>query len=71
MGMERLESICARLVASDATPHAGPSSIARSLSGQRIVRAPLAELADAARTRAWVHPPSDHGNAVDVLPALE
>jgi uroporphyrin-III C-methyltransferase/precorrin-2 dehydrogenase/sirohydrochlorin ferrochelatase len=73
MGMERLESICARLVAHGRNA-ATPAAVVHraTLPGQRIVRAPLFELADAART-AGVGAPAVViiGNVVDVLPALE
>jgi uroporphyrin-III C-methyltransferase/precorrin-2 dehydrogenase/sirohydrochlorin ferrochelatase len=73
MGMERLESICARLVAHGRNA-ATPAAVVHraTLPGQRIVRAPLSELADAART-AGVGAPAVViiGNVVDVLPALE
>ena len=59
MGMERLESICARLVA-HGRDAATPAAVVHraTLSGQRIVRAPLAELADAARTAGVGAPPN-------------
>jgi uroporphyrin-III C-methyltransferase/precorrin-2 dehydrogenase/sirohydrochlorin ferrochelatase len=73
MGMERLESICARLVAHGRNA-ATPAAVVHraTLPGQRIVRAPLFELADAART-AGVGAPAVViiGYVVDVLPALE
>jgi uroporphyrin-III C-methyltransferase/precorrin-2 dehydrogenase/sirohydrochlorin ferrochelatase len=71
MGMERLESICAQLVAYGRDA-ATPAAVVHraTLPGQRIVRAPLAKLAGAART-AGVGAPAVViiGNVVDVLPA--
>lgn len=73
MGMERLESICSQLVA-HGRDAATPAAVVHraTLPGQRTVRAPLGELAGAART-AGVGAPAVViiGDVVDVLPVVE
>lgn len=58
MGLERLEAICARLIAGGLPPGTPAAAVASaSLPGQRTVFAPLATLSREVRTAA-LHPPA-------------